>query len=99
MKAWICRRPLVGDALYAGKLQAPRFLRNGLYLCSNGVIIEHPYFNTTASRQEWDSTRDQNIRLFEDQSSIILTVQKEMPKRFAKLLDGEEVWANFKQNT
>mmetsp|Transcript_21462 Transcript_21462/g.31777 ORF Transcript_21462/g.31777 Transcript_21462/m.31777 type:complete len:477 (+) Transcript_21462:814-2244(+) len=95
--AWICRRPLVGDALYAGKLQAPRFLRNGLYLCSNGVSIEHPYFNTIAGRLDWedlDSSLDQNIRLFEDQSSIILTVQKEMPKRFEKLLDGEEVWAN-----
>ena len=94
--AWICRRPIVGDALYAGKLQAPRFLRNGLYLCSNGVSIDHPYYNTPAGRLAWeelDSFQDQNIRLFVDQNKILVTVRKELPKRFHKLLDGEEAWA------
>ena len=98
--AWICRRPIVGDHLYAGKLQAPRFLRNGLYLCSNGVSIEHPYHNTPVGRLDWealDSPLDQNICLFEDTNQIIVSVHKELPKRFNKLLDGEEAWANRNQ--
>jgi len=40
--AWICRRPLVGDSLYAGAMQAHHFRRRGLWLCSNGVTLEHP---------------------------------------------------------
>ncbi len=40
--AWWCRRPLVGDHLYAGLLQAHHFRKKGLFLSSNGVSFLHP---------------------------------------------------------
>ncbi len=40
--AWWCRRPLVGDHLYAGMLQAHHFRKKGLFLSSNGISFLHP---------------------------------------------------------
>jgi len=68
--AWICRRPIVGDPLYAGLLQAHHFRKRGLFLCSNGVSLEHPF-----------------------ETSRIVEVTLPLPKRFEKLMDSEESWA------
>ena len=40
--AWWCFRPLVGDHLYAGLLQAHHFRKKGLFLSSNGISFLHP---------------------------------------------------------
>ena len=69
--SWVCRRPLVGDHLYSGRLQCPRFYRNGLYLCSNGIQFDHPITNENVA------------------------VEKALPKRFMKLMNGEESWALY----
>ncbi len=108
--AWVVRKPLVGDHLYAGQLQAPRFRRNGLYLCSNGILIpEHPHYNKSniSSLRNYvssSSSKDNNdeYKRFDDQHSclslegdrVVVNVKKELPKRFNKLLDGEHAWAN-----
>ena len=132
--AWITRRPLVGDALYAGHLQAPRFHRNGLYLCSNGIRLDHPFYNSADVKMVMmmmgiDRTNNDNesdnkkvvvnsddtttiqIKTQNDDgstvcftynndmgdimtnSSVQISVTKALPKRFTKLLDGEELWA------
>lgn len=102
---YIGRRPLVGDKIYAGLLQAPRFLRNGLYLCSNGITLEHPYYNTSIGQKEWGILvkNGGNIGDFSElhlsddgQNKVMLTIRKEPPKRFEKLMWGEESWANQK---
>eukprot|EP00521_Asterionellopsis_glacialis_P007436 CAMPEP_0195290204 /NCGR_PEP_ID=MMETSP0707-20130614/6160_1 /TAXON_ID=33640 /ORGANISM="Asterionellopsis glacialis, Strain CCMP134" /LENGTH=505 /DNA_ID=CAMNT_0040350299 /DNA_START=195 /DNA_END=1709 /DNA_ORIENTATION=+ len=98
--AWVCRRPLAGDDLYAGALQASKFRRNGLYLCSNGIALDHPYYNTQKGRQIWDEMKKSNRNPMimnssssaSDESIIRVTVKKELPKRFGKLMDGEESW-------
>jgi 23S rRNA-/tRNA-specific pseudouridylate synthase len=108
--AWICRRPLVGDHIYAGQLQAPRFLRNGLYLCSNGITLEHPYYNSSRGKIDWNIMMESKNReeggerkpldkhlSFHD-GKVMITVEKELPKRFQKLLNGEEIWAKRKMN-
>ncbi len=101
--AWICRRPLVGDHIYAGQLQAPRFYRNGLYLCSNGLILEHPYYNSVDGRKDWSSpliegadNTGHTCDVFMDEHDHVVKVrlEKQIPKRFEKLLNGEEAWAN-----
>ena len=93
--AWICRRPLVGDALYAGALQAPRFRRNGLYLCSNAITLDHPYYKILdwerMASLDIDTLSKQMIQL-SNEKGVQVTVRKELPKRFAKLLKGEQAW-------
>uniref|UniRef100_A0A7S4MIQ2 Pseudouridine synthase RsuA/RluA-like domain-containing protein n=1 Tax=Odontella aurita TaxID=265563 RepID=A0A7S4MIQ2_9STRA len=53
--ARVCRRPLVGDKLYSGGIQARHFRRGGLRLCSSGVILRHPYYDTEEGRTDWDA--------------------------------------------
>lgn len=87
--AWICRRPLVGDNLYAGGLQATRFRRNGLYLCSNGILLDHPApldIDTCGSNKM--------IRFSDDKTTLQVSVTKPLPKRFEQLVKGENAWAN-----
>ena len=31
------------------------FRERGLFLCSNHVTLEHPYYNTVLGRKEWDN--------------------------------------------
>jgi RluA family pseudouridine synthase len=90
--AWICRRPLVGDPLYAGALQAHHFRRRGLFLCSNAVAFRHPvYTNNIADTEKLGG---EEFRICQDGTTIEVTVSLELPKKFSKLLDGEEQWAS-----
>ena len=97
--AWHERRPLVGDALYAGKLQAHHFRRRGLYLCSRGLVLQHPCYNSDDGRKEWERRRrenrqgwDEGLRLSND-GIVEVAVRLDLPGKFDKLLDGEEKWA------
>eukprot|EP00957_Ditylum_brightwellii_P166578 12679960-Ditylum_brightwellii.AAC.1 len=47
--------PLVGDTTYDGGGSALRLRGRGLFLCSNRVRLEHPYYNTVKGREEWDA--------------------------------------------
>lgn len=107
--AWICRRPLAGDDLYAGALQATKFRRNGLYLCSNGITLDHPYYNTPQGRLDWDKMNKSNHNQIitvktsaaagdkNDDFIIRVNVSKQLPKRFGKLMGGEESWAKWRR--
>lgn len=100
--AWVCRRPLVGDALYAGKLQAHHFRRRGLYLCSRGIVMEHPYYNSNEKRRkEWenmsiDEKRQMKGLQVSNDGTIKVAIRLELPSKYDKLLDGEEKWAESK---
>ncbi len=97
--AWISRRPLVGDALYAGALQATRFRRNGLYLCSNAITFIHPCFKDMNDHDMTSSVDTGNVHIVElsNTKSLQITVRKELPKRFEKLMKGEDSWARRMQ--
>ncbi len=77
--AWWCFRPLVGDHLYAGLLQAHHFRKKGLFLSSNGISFLHPV------QEEDDSDSNTKLRRVE--------VTIDVPKRFDKLMKAEESWA------
>jgi 23S rRNA-/tRNA-specific pseudouridylate synthase len=78
--SWLYRRPLVGDHLYAGFLQAHHFRSKGLYLCSNGISFHHPIMKNDND---------------DDQEEAIVEVTIDLPKRFDKLLNAEESWALY----
>ena len=81
--AWWCFRPLVGDHLYAGLLQAHHFRKKGLFLSSNGISFLHPVQNDD------ESDGDKKLRRVE--------VTIDVPKRFDKLMKAEESWAIHNQ--
>ena len=52
--AWICDTPLVGDKTYdGGRDEAKALRKRGLMLCSNQLLLEHPYYNTNQGRKAW----------------------------------------------
>eukprot|EP00531_Pseudo-nitzschia_arenysensis_P011358 CAMPEP_0116144144 /NCGR_PEP_ID=MMETSP0329-20121206/15835_1 /TAXON_ID=697910 /ORGANISM="Pseudo-nitzschia arenysensis, Strain B593" /LENGTH=213 /DNA_ID=CAMNT_0003639527 /DNA_START=78 /DNA_END=717 /DNA_ORIENTATION=+ len=56
--AWARDCPLVGDKTYDGDGDAAKLRGRGLFLCSNKVVLNHPYYNTEEGRAEWESLPD-----------------------------------------
>jgi len=67
----------------------------GLFLCSNKVCLDHPYYNTAVGREEWDALPDDAkwaggmIRLSDDGSTVEMHVGLDLPDKFASFLKRE----------
>ena len=103
--AMSCDRPLVGDKTYSGNVEIKHQflddgLYDGLYLCSNAVSLEHPYYNTDSGHREWEALDETDprkyangmIRLSHEAGSdgrkrILVHVEIDLPERFQQLLD------------
>jgi 23S rRNA-/tRNA-specific pseudouridylate synthase len=45
--AWVCERPIVGDAEYDNNTpEAQKFRERGLFLCSSSITLQHPFLNS-----------------------------------------------------
>ena len=100
--AWACERPLVGDKTYSGNVEMRhQFLDDGLYLCSNAISLEHPYYNTEAGRREWDALDETDprkyangmLRLSEKRNDdglkkVLVHAEIELPGQFQQLVDA-----------
>lgn len=96
--AWACGCPLVGDATYGDSDEsAERLRQRGLFLCSNGIEIEHPYYNTPEGRGEWigigagRKERASGASLSEDEETGMVTVKAriDLPVKFESFLRRE----------
>jgi hypothetical protein len=97
-KAWVKESPIVGDKEYDGGKEAMDLRGRGLFLCSNKVVLEHPYYNTEVGRKEWENLednekwRDGMIKLSDDSSgnSIVqVNVSIDLPGKFTSFLKTE----------
>ena len=100
--AMSCDRPLVGDKTYSGNVEMKhQFLDHGLYLCSNAVSLEHPYYNTDAGRREWEALDENDprkyangmIRLSDEegddgQRQILVHAEIDLSERFKQLMES-----------
>ena len=64
-QAWVGERPILGDKSYDGGGKAKLLRENGLYLCSNKVTLEHPYYNTPQGRKEWNEMKERGVNPIE----------------------------------
>jgi 23S rRNA-/tRNA-specific pseudouridylate synthase len=95
--AWVCQTPLVGDDDYDGGDEYAKGMRDrGLFLCSNRVTLEHPYYNTEYGRCLWNRMSDEqrygngeNIYLTKD-NVVMVTATIELPSKFENFLEHEE---------
>jgi len=93
--AWVCKSPICGDSSYdEGSL---RLRKRGLFLCSNEIMIEHPYYNSPIGRKEWDRVKKdaQNLakeHLQEDEETgrVIVKVRIDLPSKFESFLRHED---------
>jgi len=93
--AWVRDCPLVGDSTYDGGGDAMQLRERGLFLCSNKVCLDHPYYNTKVGREEWDTLPDAEkwaggkIRLSDDGSTVEMHVSMDLPDKFDSFLSRE----------
>lgn len=63
--SWVKDCPIIGDTIYDGGRDDAMSLRGrGLFLCSNKVTLDHPYYNTPDGRKEWDEMMMVNKQKF-----------------------------------
>jgi 23S rRNA pseudouridine1911/1915/1917 synthase len=97
--AWVCETPIIGDNDYDGGGDAMSLRERGLFLCSNRVTLEHPYYNTEHGRAIWDAMSEKE-RLADggemifvneaDNDTIMVTASIELPSKFESFLAWEQ---------
>jgi 23S rRNA-/tRNA-specific pseudouridylate synthase len=93
--AWVCGRPLAGDKGYDGGGDAMALRSRGLFLCSNRVTLEHPFYNSVEGQERWRSFSADEIpgggRLFESSDGkVMVNVEIDLPSKFENFLSHEE---------
>jgi 23S rRNA-/tRNA-specific pseudouridylate synthase len=94
--AWSSQCPLLGDKTYDGGGNARLLRDNGFYLCSNKIVIEHPFYNVGAGRTLWKKIKDtemkrcndhkNNIRIAEESDGKVLVYAEiDLPPKFNDL--------------
>jgi 23S rRNA-/tRNA-specific pseudouridylate synthase len=93
--AWVKYCPIAGDTTYDVGGDSARLRGRGLLLCSNKVLLAHPYYNTVEGRLEWESLSDEskwangNLKLSEDGSTVEVHASIDLPNKFQSFLATE----------
>jgi 23S rRNA-/tRNA-specific pseudouridylate synthase len=93
--AWVCDCPIVGDGEYdGGTAETMRFRERGLFLCSNRIVLEHPFYNSKDGRSVWEALDEEkkygnNIWLSKA-NRVMVSASIELPEKFESLLTREE---------
>lgn len=93
--SWVKECPIVGDSTYDGGGDAMSLRGRGLFLCSNRVTLEHPYFNSVEGRAEWDALPEKEkwagglISLSEDGTTVEVHASIDLPNKFQSFLEKE----------
>jgi hypothetical protein len=102
----VCKTPIVGDTTYdAANESALRFRERGLFLCSNEIIVEHPFYNTITGRKRWidmvgtvavDGNNQCYAAVQEDESTGMVVVKATipLPVKFESFLEREHARSN-----
>jgi hypothetical protein len=96
--SWVCERTIVGDKEYDGNHEEAIKLRGrGLFLCSNRVTLEHPFYNTRAGRQIWSQMEEVDkvfdggrLWFSEEDDKVMVSASIELPAKFNSVLDRSE---------
>lgn len=79
--AWTGNCPLLGDKTYDGGGPARLLRDNGFYLCSNKIVIEHPFYNSPQGRSMWEKVKEDEIKKFIDQQDNSVRITEESDGR------------------
>lgn len=88
----------MGDKEYDGNHEGAVKLRGrGLFLTSNHVTLEHPFYNTRAGREVWN-TLCESEKAFEggklwlspEDDTVMVSASIELPQKFKSFLDRSE---------
>jgi 23S rRNA-/tRNA-specific pseudouridylate synthase len=94
--SWVKECAIAGDTTYDGGGDAWSLRGRGLFLCSNKVSLDHPYYNTPEGRAEWDKLPESEkwangtLSLSEDGSTVEVHASIDLPDKFQSFLSKEE---------
>lgn len=92
--SWVCECPIIGDSNYDGGGLAMKLRERGLFLCSNRVTLEHPYYNNLADTSsesifEKLSTENRKSLWLSPEGKIMVTATIDLPEKFSTFLHHE----------
>ena len=88
----------MGDKTYdKNHADAVKLRGRGLFLCSNQVTVEHPYYNTRAGRQLWEKLSEKEkefhggkLWLSQESGTVMVSASIDLPQKFQSFLDRSE---------
>ena len=89
----VCDCPIVGDDDYDGGGEAMNLREEGLFLCSNKVTLEHPFYNDLQQNSEeiWDQlpeTEREGLWL-SPEGKVMVTASIDTPEKFDSFVAKE----------
>jgi 23S rRNA pseudouridine1911/1915/1917 synthase len=106
--------PMVGDPIYSKDyvdevLSSAAILdryHRGLMLCSNELVIAHPFYNTPEGKEVWKTMPDRRIIpssqsvhgqsiVYEEDGIVLIKTNIELPKKFLKFLKAMEKMTSY----
>ena len=99
----VCGRPLVGDDEYDGGMDAMALRDRGLFLCSNRVTLEHPFYNSDTGRKIWNGLDEEDRRgvdsvYLSSEGKVMVTASIDLPAKFDNFLTHEQSRAEKFEN-
>jgi 23S rRNA pseudouridine1911/1915/1917 synthase len=93
--AWVCERPIVGDSDYDGGGPAMQLRERGLFLCSNRVTLQHPFFNSEQGRPIFDDMSEEEkfaggILWLSEDGKVMVTAEIDIPSKFESFMAHED---------
>jgi 23S rRNA-/tRNA-specific pseudouridylate synthase len=92
--SWVCGTPIIGDSEYDGGGQAMQLRERGLFLCSNRVTLEHPFYNDleedAAVVYDRLSEQERDFLWLSPSNRIMVTASIDVPEKFAAFMQHEE---------
>jgi 23S rRNA-/tRNA-specific pseudouridylate synthase len=91
--SWVCDTAIIGDKEYDGGGMAMQLRERGLFLCSNRVTLEHPYYNSLDEDKESIiekvSPQERMSLWLSQDGRIMVTASIELPEKFETFLTHE----------
>jgi hypothetical protein len=91
----VCERPIIGDTEYDGGGSAMQLRGNGLFLSSNRVTLEHPYYNSPDGKQTFQAIKESllanNASLWmAADGTVMVSASIPIPNKFDAFMKREE---------
>jgi hypothetical protein len=95
LQSWVCERPIIGDSEYDGGGEAMQLRERGLFLCSNRVTLEHPFYNSEEGRTVFEKMSEterskQQVLWVSAEGKIMVTAAIDIPDKFESFMTREE---------
>jgi RluA family pseudouridine synthase len=84
--------PLIGDKTYDGGGTAIKLRNQGLFLCSNSVVLEHPFYNSNEGRKVFENLSEEKkrgLKVSQD-GTILVSASIPIPEKFESFMKEEE---------